>query len=254
MIKKLALGILLLGIVTITAIYFVGASALNKGVKIGVETLGPQITKTAVTLDEVKLSPLSGSGTLRGLQVGNPEGFREGNILSLGTIDIQVDTSSVMSDTVIIKKLTIIAPEISYEKKLTTSNVKKLQKNIAEFTGPASEEKQAAEKPDSKSKNILIEELVIADGKIYVGLLGVGKTVPLPRIEMQNIGGSGGDSNPADVLDEILKKVLGSIGPAVAGAGDLSKDAANTLKTQTLEKANQAGKAAADGIKKLFGN
>src|SRR5438874_2182334 len=65
--------ILLVCIVLLVAasIYFLGSI-----IKKGFETVGPQITKTEMKMDGATLSLLSGSGKLKGLFVGNPEGFR----------------------------------------------------------------------------------------------------------------------------------------------------------------------------------
>lgn len=253
MIKKLLIGIVALAIIAGALVYFLGSSALNKGVKTGVETFGPKVTQTPVTLDSVNLSVLSGSGSLKGLLVGNPDGFKSENIFELGQIDIKIDKGSILTDTIVIEKIHIIEPGISYEKTLTNSNVKQLQKNIEAFAGPK-EDKPAAAEESGGGKNLVIKELVIEDGTIYVGAFGVGSTVPLPRIEMSNIGESGTETNFADVLNEVLTKVLTSIGPAIANAGDLGKEAANALKTQSLEKTGQAVDKAAEGIKNLFGN
>lgn len=254
MIKKLLIGFLVLALIAVGLIYFFFTSALNKGVKQGVETFGPKVTQTPVTLESVSLSVLSGSGTLKGLFVGNPEGFKSENIFELGQIDIIIDKGSILTDTVIIEKIHILSPGISYEKKLTTSNVKELQKNIEAFTGP---KQDAPATEEGSSKNLVIKELIIDGGTIYVGAFGVGQTVPLPRIEMKNIGQAGTETNAAEVINEILGKVLSSIGPAIANAGELGKQAADALKTQGLEQVeqatDQAGEAVKDGLNKLFG-
>ena len=75
---------------------------------------------------------------------------------------------------------------------------------------------------------------------------------------MKNIGESGTQINAAEVINEILAQVLTNVGPAIANAGDLSKVAKETLKTQGLEKIDQATdkaeEAVKDGLGKLFGN
>lgn len=264
MIKKILLGLILLGVIGLAAVYFLGSSALNKGIKKGVETFGPEVTQTSVTLDSANISVLTGSGSLKGLNVGNPEGFDSENIFALGEIDLKVDTGSVFSDKIIIDHIIIKQPEISYEKTLTNSNVKELLKNIEEFTGPAEEEPQEPEESGS-SKQVVIRKLVIEEGKIYVGLMGVGQTVSLPRIEMNDIGEEGSQMSMAEAIDLVLTKVLQNIGPAIANAGELGSAAVDALKTQGLEKADQtvekldeaAGDAvdkATEGIKNLFGN
>ena len=251
MIKKLFLFFVLLVVAGLAALYFFGSKALNSGVKQGIESIGPKVTRTTVALDSVNLSPFSGSGSMKGLVIGNPEGFDGEHLFKLGQIDVSVDTGSVFSDTVIIEKVHIMAPDISYEKTLRSSNVKELQKNIEEFTGPKAD---APEDPEAAGKKLVVKELIIEDGTIFVGGLGVGQTVPLPRIEMKNLGEDGTSANVGEVLNEVLGKVLASIGPAIANAGELSKQAVEALKTQGLEKADQAAdkakQAAGDTIKK----
>jgi hypothetical protein len=268
MIKKILLGLVLLAVIAAAAIYFVGSSALNKGIKSGVETYGPRVTQTAVTLSDVNLSVLSGSGTLKGLNVGNPDGFKSENIFSLGQIDLKVDTSTVFSDKIVIDHIIIKKPEVSYEKTFTSSNVKQLMENIEEFTGPSSTEEPAAEADTGAKKQIVIKKLIIEDGTIYVGAMGIGKTVPLPRIEMDNLGEGGDQKSVAEVVDLVLSKVLQSIGPAIANAGDLLKqggqaaiDAATEGGVEKLDeaagdamnKASEGINKASEGIKGLFG-
>jgi len=251
MIKKLLLGLVLLVVIAAAAIYFFGSSAINKGIKTGVETYGPRVTQTPVTLDRVKLSIFSGSGSLTGLQVGNPEGYQSKNIFALGQIDLKLDTGTVFSDQIIIDEIHIKKPEISYEKKLTTSNLKQLLENIEAFTGPASGSEPDPATESGAKKQVIIRKLLIEDGTIYVGALGIGQTVPLPRIEMTDIG-EGSQMTMAEAIDLVLAQVLQSIGPAIANASNLGGAAVDALKTQGLEKVDQAADKAAEGIKGLF--
>jgi hypothetical protein len=273
MIKKLLLLIILLA----AAVYFVGSSVLNKGIQTGVETFGPKVTQTAVQLDAVNLSILSGKGTLTGLNVGNPEGFKSEHIFALGQIDVEVEPGSVFSDKIIINKIHIQQPEISYEKTLSGSNIKTLLKNIEAFSGPAeaSPETEAPAEAGAQ-KQVVIKQLIIEDGSIYVGLLGVGSKVPLPRIEMNNLGDDGNKQSIAETINLVLTEVLKSIGPAIAGAGDLLQqggtamldtakqqgidkvsEAADDAVKQASEKVGEAADAAvnkaSEGLKSLFG-
>ena len=253
MIKKIFLFLVILAVAAVAAIYFLGSSALNKGIKAGVEKFGPEVTQTPVRLDEVNLSLLSGNGTLTGLYVGNPDGYKSENIFALGQIEIDVDTSSVFSDKIIINKIIIQKPEISYEKTLMSSNIKALMKNIEAFTGSteenAPEAEEAAPAEDGSAKQVVIKQLVIEDGTIFVGLMGAGTTVPLPRIEMNDIGEDGNKKSMAEVIDLVLTEVLKSIGPAIADAGDIVGEGGKAV----LKEGEGALEKATDSIKGLFG-
>ncbi|MFU8847842.1 MAG: hypothetical protein ACNA77_03895 [Opitutales bacterium] len=263
MIKKLLIGLVALALIAGVLIYFVGGSLLNSGIKKGVETFGPQVTQTSVTLESVNLSPFSGSGTLKGLNVGNPEGFKSENIFALGQIDIRVDTGTIFSDKIVIDEVIIQRPEMSYEKTMTSSNVQQLLDNIEAFTGPRD---TSDPKPDEGAKKqVVIRKLVIEEGTVYVGAMGIGQTVRLPRIEMNDIGEDGNQITMAEAINLVLAKVMAGVGPALANIGELGKDAVNALRTQGLETIDQirgtTGEAAkdtvnkaAEGIRSLFGD
>src|ERR1051325_2746032 len=92
------------------SIYFLGSI-----VKKGVETVGPQITRTEIRLDGATLSLLSGSGKLKGLFVGNPQGFKTESAIKVGSVGVGVAPGSVFSEKVHVKEVNILAPEITFE-------------------------------------------------------------------------------------------------------------------------------------------
>src|SRR5213592_4499855 len=62
-IRGVVVLLVLLVLAVVVSIYFLGSI-----VKKGVETVGPQITRTEIKLDSATLSLLSGSGKLKGLR------------------------------------------------------------------------------------------------------------------------------------------------------------------------------------------
>ncbi len=254
MIKKIFLFFVILAIAGVAAIYFFGSSMISKGIKTGVEKYGPEVTQTPVRLDSVELSFLSGNGTIKGLYVGNPDGYKSENIFALGEIDIDIAPMSVISgDKIIINKIIIQKPEISYEKTLMSSNIKALLKNIEAYTGSAEENapepEEAAPAEEGSAKQVVIKQLVIEDGTIFVGLMGAGTTVPLPRIEMNDIGEDGNKKSLPEIIDLVLTEVLKSVGPAIADAGNLVGESGKAA----LKEGEGALEKATDSIKGLFG-
>ena len=82
--KKLIIRLLIaLVVVVILAVLAVGLF-LDGAIKRGVETFGPKLTKVDIKLQSVSLSLLSGAGTIKGLVVGNPEGFKTPSAISVG--------------------------------------------------------------------------------------------------------------------------------------------------------------------------
>ena len=181
-------------------------------------------------LDEVKLSVLSGNGKLSGLYVGNPEGFSSENIFALGQIEIDLEPRTLTTDEIVINKIYIKEPYISYENKLTTSNLKELLKNIEESTGGGDEvtepgepqtEAPAEEAPSKPGKNVLIKEFVIEKPDVFLGLMGVGQTITLPSIELTDITSSE-EKIAATLLKKVITELLNRIKSGTAGAaGDV---------------------------------
>src|SRR5438445_13352703 len=133
--KKLIIrGIVVLLVLLVLAIgvsiYFLGSI-----VKKGVETVGRQITKTEIRLDSATLSLLSGSGKLKGLLVGNPQGFKAASAIKVGAVSVGVAPGSVFSDKVHVKEIRVQAPEITFEGGLKGNNLSKLLDNVQAATG-----------------------------------------------------------------------------------------------------------------------
>ena len=112
--KKLVIRILI-GLMVLLVLGVLAVSFFLDGiVKRGIETVGPMLTKVDVKLDAVSLSLLSGSGKIKGLVVGNPEGFKTPSAIQVGKASLALQPGSVFGDKVIIKSILVQAPEITF--------------------------------------------------------------------------------------------------------------------------------------------
>lgn len=139
--------LVILGVVAaLLLVAYIGLSFfLGSIVRAGVNSFGPKLTKTKVELAGAQLSPLTGSGSLSGLFVGNPAGWSSDKAFYLGKIQMKVQPFSIFGDHIVIDEIIIDQPEFVYETKIISSNIKDLLKNIEEFTGSGGTE------PASKS-------------------------------------------------------------------------------------------------------
>ena len=92
--KKFLQIIVLFLLVLVLVGYFVAQYFLGSIVEAGVNSAGPKLTQSNVVLEKAKLSPLSGSGTLTGLTVGNPAGWSDGRAIYLGEMHLDVQPMS----------------------------------------------------------------------------------------------------------------------------------------------------------------
>jgi hypothetical protein len=242
MMKLLKLAVLGLVVLLIGG-YFVVAYALGSVVKAGVNNFGPKLTQTKVELAGANLSPLTGSGTLSGLAVGNPKGWSEGNAFFLGKVHVDVEPMSILGDHVVINEITIDQPEFAYETKIFSSNIKDLLKNIEQFTGGGG---KTAETKDGKPIRFVVKKFRMTNAKATLGTSGAALPVPLPPLSLDDVGVAEGGITADQLAGVIMKNVLGSI---VSGtAQELAKDGGASVIGKTKEAAKKAG----ESLKKLF--
>ena len=206
--KKIVLGAVLVLLLTIGfGVYYI-LSNLDVIVKNAIETYGSEATQTAVRVESVQIGLQDGSGAILGLSVGNPQGFAAKNAFSLGEISTQVDLKSLSEEVIVIEHFTVRAPEVFFElNEAGKSNLNELNRNISSGSSTASAPASST-KESGKEPKIIIRKVLFADGNIHAQVVPLNKNyeLPLPKIEMNNLGGKNG-ATPAQIADQILKEL-----------------------------------------------
>jgi uncharacterized protein involved in outer membrane biogenesis len=212
--KKVILWLVTIVVILLISGIGVGIAYLPKAVKTGVETVGPKVTKVDVKLSEVNLSLFSGSGQLKGLVVGNPKDFKTPQAIGVGSAHLEIDPKSLLSDKVVVKKVEVLSPEITFEIGMKGNNLKKILDNIQEATGGGST--NAAAKPESRpesekaAKKLQVDDFLIKDAKVRLNAEDFGLKpyeATIPDIHLVNLG-TGPDGITAG---ELAALVLGAI-------------------------------------------
>lgn len=252
--RKLMIGGGILAVLVIVVVVGVTVLLGNLGdiVKAVVEDVGSDTAGVSVTLNNADIDITSGKGTLSGLTVGNPSGFKTDYAFSLGAISVAVDTGTVTSDTIVIKEIRVTKPSVIYELGDKSSNIDTIQANVEKKTGGSGGQQESASSGEEGPK-LIIENVYVTDGDVNVsaGFLG-GKKVgsSLPNIHLKDIGKEKGGASPAEVAQKIIDAITKSAEKSVAGidiskfTGDLDKaalDALGSLKSGAA--AGDAGKA-----------
>ncbi|MDO8932494.1 MAG: hypothetical protein Q7U97_08880 [Rhodocyclaceae bacterium] len=234
--KKIGIGLLVVVVAIAGALFWLRGN-IDGLVRNAIETYGSEMTKAPVKVAAVEIRPGDGRGVIRGLTIGNPPGFKTAHLLKVAEIEVVIDIASIAGDVVTVKKIAIAAPDIVYEKGEAITNVDALQKNIADYIGPA-------EKKDNRGgKKLIVEELTVRDAKTQASAPFLdGKTVAvgLPDIALHDLGKSKGGITPGELGQEIVKALKQKLAAAVS-FDNLAKSAAAGL--------DKAGSA----IKGLFG-
>jgi len=253
---RILLALVILGIVAVVA---VGLS-LDSAIKRGVEYYGPQVTKVDVKLGGVSLSIFSGSGSVKGLVIGNPEGYTTPQAISVGNSSVAIMPGSVFSDKVVVKSIRVEAPEVTFEVGPGGSNLQRIQANLSSGASkPASPEPQGEKKP---GKKLQVDEVVVTGGKVTLAAAMLGgklSEAPLPEIRLTNLGNGPEGITPADLGARVLAAVMeGAIkvsGDALAKAGqeainNATKGASNALNKAASDAAGKATKGINDFLNK----
>ncbi len=236
-------------IVIIIVLFVIGISNIGPLIKAGVNTYGPGITKTEVRLEDVSVSIFSGEAKLKGFHLGNPKGFKSPEAMKVGSIFVDVDEKSLMKDPMIIDRIEITRPEITYEKAKGTDNFRAIIDNVQKTVGMGESPKEKS-KEEGKGKKLLIRDFVVKDGKVTLTTAFLGSksiSVALPDIHLKNIGGQKEGTSPAKVSEEILAALYGKI-TSSAVTDSLNKEL-KALGTN-LEEATEGAKKQVETILK----
>ncbi len=200
---------ILIGIAVVLAVVLVGLALFIKfgtepTIKYAVESQGTAFTDTKVGVKNVDLSLFGGSLSLSGITLQNPKGFTSPDAMSLGQVRVDVDRNSLFSKEIVINRILLDKPSITFERGQGSSNLEILKKAIDSHV-PKS---QSGESPVT----VLVRELLVKNAQLNYNLKPGAKlkSLVLPDARVANIGtgkGSGGVSVQVAV-DQIVNQMM----------------------------------------------
>jgi uncharacterized protein involved in outer membrane biogenesis len=223
---------------------------LDGSIKRGIETIGPKLTGVDIRLDNVSLSLLSGSGAIKGLVVGNPEGFKTPQAIRVGNASLALQPGSLLSDKIIIKSIKVEAPEITFEGGFGGNNLRKILSNLQSIGGGTGT--NAPAKEQGPGKKLEVDDFSISGAKLSVSLTRMGgESIPvvLPEIHLTDLGKGPDGITSADLMKVVLAEVeKAAVKAANKAVADLGKNA--TALTQDFGKGSTG---AVETLKKGLG-
>jgi len=217
--------------------------SLDSIVKTGINTVGPRVAKVPLSVEKVRISLLGGSFAIEGLKMGNPPGFQTPNSFTAGKIRVDAKLRSLLSDEMIIPLIEVEQPAVTLEFSGTKTNMGEIMKGL-QTPAPQPEKEQKAQ------KKMRIGLIKVAGTKVSIaGLPAVGSVgVPVPDIQISNVGTGGQGATPQEVASRTLTAIYEAVAGAVGSV--LSAEQLNVLKGG-LSDALKAGQGAIeDGAKK----
>lgn len=78
---------------------------INTVVETAVNHFGPRITKTPTTLGGAEVSLIAADGYLQNFVLGNPEGFAAPHAISVGSLYVDIDETTLFDDILVIRRI-----------------------------------------------------------------------------------------------------------------------------------------------------
>jgi hypothetical protein len=259
---KIILGVLVvLFILFVIGILVVGAH-LGDIIKAGLEKFGPRITQTSLTVDAVNLSLLGGSAGVKGFVLGNPDGYKTPQSISVSNAAISLVPSSIMSDKIVIRSVELRAPVITFEgNPLGANNLMKIVDNVnavkgsADKTGATTQTAPPANanaNPPAATpanganpgKKLEVDDFLITGATVHANITGVVNkelTLTLPDIHFTDLGKGPDGITAADLAQKVLTQIQTETVKALASSvNELGKDALNAAKSAAQDTVNKA--------------
>ena len=244
-------------VVLIIVVVVVGISKLGPIVKMAVNTYGPKITDTELRVDDVGISIFSAEAKLKKFFLGNPKGFKSPSAMKVGSVFVNVDEGSITSDTIVISKVVVDGPEITYEKRGKTDNFQALLANVQKNVPKGKSSKKEPAK-EGRGKQLIINDFILKNGKVNLavempgGITGDQSiSADLPDIHLKDLGKKKGGSSAAEIAKEIFAALYGKIqSPNVMGALDDQLKKLGGAGIVEIEKAAKEAAGIAEGADK----
>lgn len=183
-------------------------SSLDKVVRKAIETVGTHVAGVPVRVDSVTIGLSDGKASIKGLTVGNPQGFQSDKAFELGEIAVAIDTGSVTSNPFIVKDVTIAGAKVTYEIGSQGSNLDALQRRVSGSSGDSSSPPGSGE-PERK---MVIDRLAITGGTVTVieGRTGLRNTATLGTVTLTNLGKDSNGATAGQVAQAVLNALIKS--------------------------------------------
>lgn len=216
-------------------------------VRTAANKITPNYTGTYFNLGAFGLNPYSGHLHAGKVQLDNPEGYRPSKAVTLGDLDIDVDMSTVLSETIVIRDIVVKDLFVSIASKDGTNNFAA----IAAYATKGKEETEETvddEDTTNSAHKVVIDRIRLEGVTVQYERI----PIPLPTITLTDIGR---ESNGIEFEDawmaiwEAIEKSATTVGDGLINLGtSVLTEGTNSISV-AAEGASAAADAAAQSVK-----
>lgn len=201
------------GIIVLLVLLVVGLgvfylfSNINPIVERAIETKGPEITDTDVSLGSVDIQLLKGRAELSNFTIANPAEFDTGNLFEARSVVFNIEPTSLRSDVIVINEILIEGVRVTAEQKGLTTNIQTMLKTIEQNLPKAEDE--PVQNEEGKVLRFMVERLRFADSSLRVVTEKYGeKELTLAEVEGSNLGSRTAGLTAAELGVAVVKPYL----------------------------------------------
>jgi hypothetical protein len=220
---KTLLKILVGGFALLVILIVIGVvvlfSAIDSIAEKGIERGGTYALGVATEVDGADVGLFSGTFSMGELTVANPEGYPSERFMTLPSLDVQLDTSTATSDTIVVPSLELGTIGVTLDGTGGTPNYSVILDNLKKFEGDGGGDTPAD--PSSEGPKFVVNSLVIGGAAVKVtNFTGIQQLtgdvdIDVPRIELKDVG-SAEPLTTSELISLIVKTVMST---TVANAG-----------------------------------
>lgn len=208
------------GIVLVLIIAVVGAGVylmqnIDGMVKGMIEEVGSETTGSDVRVAAVEIDLGAGSARINGLTVANPPGFSDEPLLTLDTIDVAIDTSSLTGDVYVINRIDVTGIRVLAEQQGTGTNVQALMDAMDEAPSDGAGNGGA----DAAEPLFSIGQINFANGSMELRSPELGtRELGLDALHLRDLGSRDNGLTAEQISTEITDQVMDQVKEAIRDA------------------------------------
>ena len=249
--KSLVAGIFVLLLIGVAGGCYYLSQNLDGLIKTMIERIGSNVTKTAVNVQEVKISVTEGSGQLGGLTIANPAGFTEANLFEMSDISVSIDPASLTRDVYVIKEISVTGLSILVEQVGTSTNLQALMDGMESSSSGGGSANPASS--ESSGLLVAVNEINFSSGNVLLKSDVFGeRTLTLPNIALRDIGSEEQGLTPDQLGGAIAAQLITQVRDAVSD--ELKELAREEAKRKLKEKLGETAEEGIEKLKGLFGS
>lgn len=212
--NKLLLGLIAAILLTVAAGVYMWNN-LDGLLQTVIQNHGSKVLTTKIQVADIRTDRQRGRGSIAGIEVANPPGFSETNIIQLGKITFRVNTEKTSITPIVLNEVVIRGADAVYEiNDAGISNADTLKRQI---------HAQRYQKSENRSPlKFIIRKLVVETSMARLRTPATGKEskrIRLPKIMMHDVGNSDAGVSAGEIMRQLTVRILGNMSNAVAATG-----------------------------------